>query len=104
MQPMIVDVSIQMKIIGGQSLRTPIDAIQNAVSFNYYANSTFTKEGLYSTPARVEEAQIKVNEGNVGLSKDDQEWLELVRSRNSSIDSLNGLPQLKRKVPTSLIE
>lgn len=103
MQPMIVDVSIQMKIIGGQSLRTPIDALQNAVSFNYYANSTFTKEGLYSTPTKVEEAQIKANEDRSALSKEDQEWLELVRKRNNSNDDANALPTLQRKIPQSII-
>ena len=29
----------------------PIDALQNAVSFNYYANSNYSNEGLYARPA-----------------------------------------------------
>ncbi len=42
LQPMIANITLQMKLIGGQSLKGPIDALQNAVSFNYYANSNFS--------------------------------------------------------------
>ena len=51
MQPMIAKVTLQMKVLGGQSLIGPIDALQNAVSFNYYANSNYSSEGLYARPA-----------------------------------------------------
>ena len=56
-QPMIAKVTLQMKVIGGQSLKGPIDALQNAVTFNYYANSNFTKEGLYSRPSEEADRQ-----------------------------------------------
>lgn len=52
MQPMIAKITLTMKLIGGQSLSGPIDALQNAVSFNYYANSNFTDTGMYSNPAK----------------------------------------------------
>ena len=70
MQPMIAEVSLQMKVIGGQSLRGPIDALQNAVSFNMYANSTYSKEGTYSTPALVEALQYADREGIDTLQKE----------------------------------
>jgi hypothetical protein len=38
-QPMIVDVNMSIEIIGGQSMRGPINRLQNALSFNYYANT-----------------------------------------------------------------
>jgi len=38
-QPMIANVSIGFKFIGGSSLNGPINKLQNAVSFNYFANS-----------------------------------------------------------------
>ena len=38
-QPMIANVSLTVDLIGGQSLVGPIDRLQNAVSFNYYANT-----------------------------------------------------------------
>jgi N-acetylmuramoyl-L-alanine amidase len=38
-QPMYAKVSMNIAIIGGQSLETPINRLQNALSFNYYANA-----------------------------------------------------------------
>jgi hypothetical protein len=51
MQPMLAKITLQMNIIGGQSLVGPIDALQNAISFNYYANSNFTNAGMYFRPS-----------------------------------------------------
>jgi hypothetical protein len=61
MQFMIANIDISMKIIGGQSLKGAIDVIQNAESFNYYANSTFYKNGVYAAARKVEDAQIKAD-------------------------------------------
>lgn len=61
-QPMIADITLKLKVIGGQSLATPISQLQNALSFNYYANSTFYNKGTYSTPYDVEVEQLKINE------------------------------------------
>jgi hypothetical protein len=63
MQPMLAKVSLQMKLIGGQSLKGPIDALQNAVSFNYYANSTYTNTGLYKLPSDQAVNQETYNKG-----------------------------------------
>ena len=38
-QPMIANVTISFKFIGGSSLMGPINKLQNALSFNYYANT-----------------------------------------------------------------
>lgn len=38
-QPMIANVSMSFKFIGGSSLTGPINRLQNAVSFNYFANT-----------------------------------------------------------------
>jgi len=70
MQPMIAKITLQMKVIGGQSLKGPIDALQNAVSFNYYANSSFSSEGLYARPySEAEKQGLYVNgiDGKTGL-------------------------------------
>jgi hypothetical protein len=63
MQPMIANVTLQLKLIGGQSLKGPIDALQNAVAFNYYANSTFTDTGLYKLPSKVADQQASYING-----------------------------------------
>ena len=38
-QPMIANVSLSFKFIGAESLLGPINKLQNALSFNYYANA-----------------------------------------------------------------
>lgn len=38
-QPMIANVNISFKFIGGSTLMSPINKLQNALSFNYFANS-----------------------------------------------------------------
>lgn len=38
-QPMIATVDLSFKMIGGQSLKGPINKLQNAVSFNFFGNS-----------------------------------------------------------------
>jgi hypothetical protein len=38
-QPMIANVNISFKFIGGSALNGPINKLQNAVSFNYFANT-----------------------------------------------------------------
>lgn len=64
MQPMIANVTLQMKVLGGQSLSGPIDALQNAVSFNYYANSTFSdRGGYYHKAVQSETDQNSYDEG-----------------------------------------
>ena len=57
MQPMLAKVTLQLKLIGGESLKGPIDALQNAVTFNYYANSSFTDAGMYKLPSSVADKQ-----------------------------------------------
>jgi hypothetical protein len=64
---MYADITIQMKIIGGMSMRGPIDALQNAVSFNYYANSTFYNDGVYAKATAAENAQFS-EKGDVGTN------------------------------------
>jgi len=38
-QPMMVNVTLDFNIIGGMGLKEPIEQLQNALSFNYYANT-----------------------------------------------------------------
>jgi hypothetical protein len=37
--PMLANVTLSLKFIGGQSMTGPIERLQNATSFNYYANT-----------------------------------------------------------------
>jgi len=43
-QPMIVNVTMSVKFIGGHGLSKPVEQLQNALSFNYYANTEIYDE------------------------------------------------------------
>jgi hypothetical protein len=43
-QPMIANVSLNFNIIGGMGLAKPVEQLQNALSFNYYANTEIYDE------------------------------------------------------------
>jgi len=43
-QPMIASVSLNFNIIGGMGLKEPVERLQNALSFNYYANTEIYDE------------------------------------------------------------
>jgi hypothetical protein len=43
-QPMIANVSLNFDIIGGMGLEKPVEELQNALSFNYYANTEIYDE------------------------------------------------------------
>ena len=45
-QPMLAKVNLGIVLLGGQSLEAPISRLQNAVTFNYYANT-----GVYDNRA-----------------------------------------------------
>lgn len=48
-QPMIVDVTLTFDFIGGHGLARPIEELQNALSFNYYANTEIYDERATAT-------------------------------------------------------
>jgi len=48
-QPMIANITMAFNIIGGMGLKEPIDQLQNALSFNYYANTEVYDERATAT-------------------------------------------------------
>ena len=87
MQPMIAKITLNMKLIGGQSLKGPIDALQNAVSFNYYANSSFSNKGMYLLPAAMAEIQDSYKRG---VTTDNNKIVKDFNKRNSDfLESFN---------------
>jgi len=48
-QPMIVKVTMTFNIIGGMGLKEPVQELQNALSFNYYANTEIYDERATAT-------------------------------------------------------
>jgi hypothetical protein len=48
-QPMIVDVTMSFDFIGGHGLKGPVEELQNALSFNFYANTEVYDERATAT-------------------------------------------------------
>ena len=48
-QPMLADVSLSFYFIGGHGLKEPVAQLQNALSFNYYANTEMYDERATAT-------------------------------------------------------
>jgi outer membrane protein OmpA-like peptidoglycan-associated protein len=48
-QPMVVKVTLGFNIIGGMGLKEPVEQLQNALSFNYYANTEIYDERSTAT-------------------------------------------------------
>jgi outer membrane protein OmpA-like peptidoglycan-associated protein len=73
-QPMIANITMSFKFIGGQGLREPVAQLQNALSFNYYANTEMYDDRADAT----EEVKEKYNaqvleaiENIIGFSSSD---------------------------------
>jgi hypothetical protein len=82
-QPMMATVSMSITIIGGQSLESPINHLQNAVSFNYYANA-----GVYDDRAfrarPTEEAGKNVEGSTVWGTEHYYTWLPVHENKNDT--------------------
>jgi hypothetical protein len=48
-QPMMANISMSFNIIGGMGLKEPVQELQNALSFNYYANTEIYDERATAT-------------------------------------------------------
>jgi hypothetical protein len=107
LQPMLAKVSMSFKFIGGQGLAEPVAKLQNALSFNYYANTEMYDDRADVTEPVKEKynAQIlEAIEGIVGFSSSDRRnqntreggnTIGVVTSENiggtgSTIDSVTG--------------
>ncbi len=59
-QPMIADVTINFNFIGGQGINNPVSELQNALSFNYYANTEIYDERAVATEDTTERDEALV--------------------------------------------
>ena len=61
-QPMIAKITLNFNFVGGHGLKEPIDKLQNALSFNYYANTEMYDERSDATDdsyKKIDEALVK---------------------------------------------
>jgi hypothetical protein len=71
-QPMVATINLNFKFVGGSSLAGPIVKLQNAVSFNFFANTP-----VYDNRSdRVEYGNYKMKEGTY------QEWLPTMENKS----------------------
>jgi len=74
-QPMIADVNLSFYFIGGHGLKEPVTQLQNALSFNYYANTEMYDERAVATEtesqAAIDRETIEALGGDVAFSIDD---------------------------------
>ena len=69
-QPMVANVTMSIDIIGGQSLQGPLNRLQNAVSFNYYANTEMYDHRSETIKLTEDGAEIVPGADLGGLKKD----------------------------------
>ena len=92
-QPMVANVTMSVNIIGGQSLQGPINRLQNAVSFNYYANTEMYDARAESIKLTSEGAGI-VEGLKLGQLK---ESALIAAGREGGLDTLTASKNCRRK-------
>jgi phage FluMu protein Com len=93
-QPMIANVTLSFKFVGGSTLMGPINKLQNALSFNYYANTqVYDPRADYVAKNRPKEAKGETKSGyyiNNGITNMNPETKaptpEEVKNETPSVD------------------
>jgi predicted RecB family endonuclease/outer membrane protein OmpA-like peptidoglycan-associated protein len=75
-QPMYAKVDLQFKYIGGHGLREPVNKLQNALSFNYYANTDIYDYRSYANQTNEERELINL-ESNFNYETGEYDSLDL---------------------------
>jgi len=90
MQPLTAKVSMSFNYIGGSSLGGPINELQNALSFNFYANTS-----IYDSRAKLsKEEQDIVDQANI-----DRKNSDVVEIKARPLPNSNVPPLLSRELP-----
>ena len=95
-QPMIANVTISFKYIGGSSLYSPINKLQNALSFNYFAN-TQTFDPRADTVVKAKNS----TRNDIYTNTIPEDVYELNKGVDPTKDSLDIVPTLKLVEPTT---
>ena len=79
-QPMIADVTLSFNFVGGSGIANPVDTLQNALSFNFYANTEMYDERAEATE---------------DTSKLDKEVIQSIQQQNPTVGASNVQNQQK---------
>ena len=89
-QPMLADINMSFFFIGGQGLKEPVNRLQNALSFNYYANTE-----VYDDRSVVTEEREELNqeiwesiESNVTFGSDNRPTNEDIPTKGVTIGTV----------------
>jgi hypothetical protein len=106
-QPMIANVTLNFAFIGGSSLNGPIKKLQNAISFNYYAN-TGIFDGRADTGNKTEEPTVPTETPPVPVTvkavdnyKLDQDAVKNMAEDEATISSLTLTAEYDKKINRS---
>jgi len=107
-QPMIANISLGFNFIGGNGLAKPIEQLQNALSFNYYANTEMYDERAEATEdtskldrqvyQQILESQPPVTQPDNKLSNDGGNTITTILTSSGTSISLSGTTSLKTKM------
>jgi hypothetical protein len=101
-QPMIATVSLSIDLIGGHSLVGPINRLQNAVSFNYYANTE-----MYDVRSdTIEDGKIKdgVKLGQLKERLIGKNDVKTIYGSLKTQDTINQIKQAEKNTDTEQVE
>ena len=88
-QPMIANVSMNFKYIGGQGLEKPVSDLQNALSNNFFANTEVYNENAVATEKTTDISETEAGQGAI-LDALTQRNTQLVQEMNSNLADLQG--------------
>ena len=89
-QPMLADINMSFFFIGGQGLKEPVNRLQNALSFNYYANTE-----VYDDRSVVTEERDELNqeiwesiESNITFGSDNRPTNQDIPTKGETIGTI----------------
>ena len=88
-QPMIANVSMNFKYIGGQGLEKPVSDLQNALSNNFFANTEVYNENAVATEETTDISETEEGQGAI-LDALTQRNTQLVQEMNANLADLQG--------------
>ena len=69
-QPMMANITIGFKFLGGSDLSGPISRLQNAVSYNFFANTSVYDRHADYRDGWISQSNDNVNEWEAGINED----------------------------------
>lgn len=89
-QPMIADVNISFYFIGGQGIEEPVSRLQNALSFNYFANTEVYDDRSIDTETRKEITADDIEQINNAAEKVTDSKVEIPEEAGDTIGEVIG--------------